>query len=67
MLLYVKEIKEQPYTNKFGVQINQRFLDPNNMHTFEDGLRIEKEVEEFVVKRPYICQTVVTNTSATPL
>ena len=67
MLLYVKEIKEQDYLNKFGVQINQRFLDPSNMYTFEDGLRVEREVEQFVVKRPYICQTVVTNTSGTPL
>lgn len=33
----------------------------------EDGTRIEKEVEEFIVERPYICQTVVTNTSGTPL
>lgn len=45
MLLYVKEIKEQDYLNKFGVQINQRFLDPSNMYTFEDGLRVEREVE----------------------
>lgn len=45
MLLYVKEVKEQDYINKFGVQINQRFLDPTNMYTFEDGMRIEKEVE----------------------
>lgn len=32
MLLYVKEVKELDYTSKFGVQINQRFLDPDNMH-----------------------------------
>ena len=47
--------------------MNQRFLDPQNKFIFEDGMNIEKEVEEFVVNKPYICQTVVTNTSGTPL
>jgi len=42
MLLYVKEVKQQDYANKFGVQMNQRFLDPQNMYIFEDGLNIER-------------------------
>ena len=67
MLLYVKEVKELSYASKFGVQMNQRFLDPQNKYIYEDGLQIEREVEEFVINRPYICQTVVTNTSGTPL
>ncbi len=42
MLLYVKQVKQLEYASKFGVQINQRFIDPLNMHTYEDGLRVEK-------------------------
>ena len=31
----------------------------------EDGTRIEKEVTEFIVRRTYMVQTLVTNTSGT--
>ena len=44
MLLYVKEVKQLDFVNKFGVQMNQRFLDPQNKFIFEDGMNIEKEV-----------------------
>jgi hypothetical protein len=67
MLLYVKEVKQLDFVSKFGVQMNQRFLDPENKNIFEDGMLIEREVEEFIVKRPYLSQTVVTNTSGMPL
>lgn len=40
MLLYVKEVKELDFVSKFGVQINQRFLDPSNMFMVEDGIRV---------------------------
>jgi hypothetical protein len=67
-LLYVKEVKEMSYNRKFGVLINQRFIDPVNKFSYEeDGTEIEKEVEEFIVRKPYIAQTVVTNTSGTTL
>lgn len=56
------------YNRKFGVLINQRFIDPVNKFSYEeDGTEIEKEVEEFIVRKPYIAQTVVTNTSGTTL
>ena len=45
MLLYVKEVKQLDYINKFGVQMNQRFLDPQNKYIVEDGMNIEREVE----------------------
>lgn len=45
MLLYVKEVKELDFCNKYGIQINQRFIDPQNKYYYEDGLQIEKEVE----------------------
>jgi hypothetical protein len=33
----------------------------------DDGTQIEKLVDEFLVKKPYTLQTVVTNTSGTNL
>lgn len=41
LLLYVKEVKQLPYLNKFGVLMNQRFIDPTNKYTIEeDGTQI---------------------------
>ena len=42
MLLYVKEVKQLPFASKFGVQMNQRFIDPDNKYIFEDGLQVER-------------------------
>jgi hypothetical protein len=48
--------------------LNQRYIDPANEYTYEeDGTEVEREVNEFIVKKPYISQTVVTNTSGFPL
>ena len=48
--------------------INQRFFDPNDQFIYEeDGTAIEKEVDEFIVRKLYTFQTVVTNTSGTNL
>ena len=48
--------------------INHRFFDPfDQFHYEDDGLQVEKEVEEFVIHRQYSLQTVVTNTSGTNL
>lgn len=61
-------MKKVEYAKKFGVLINQRFFDPNNRKAYdEDGTEYDREVEEFIVKKCYICQTVVNNTSGTPL
>jgi hypothetical protein len=48
--------------------INQRFFDPYNRYIYEeDATAIEKEVSEFIVRKVYSYQTVVTNTSGTQL
>lgn len=68
MLVYIKEVKQEEFQKKFGVLINQRFFDPNNRVAYEeDGTEYEREVEEFVIKKGYVCQTVINNTSGTPL
>jgi hypothetical protein len=68
LLLYIKELKELDYAKKFGVIMNQRFVDNANRYIVEeDGTRIEREVEEFITKKPYVSQTIVTNTSGTAL
>lgn len=67
-LVFVKEIKEVDYQSKFGIMINHRFFDPyDQFHYEDDGLKVEKEVEEFVIHRQYSLQTVITNTSGTNL
>lgn len=35
-MLFVKEVKELNYTDKFGVLINQRFFNPDERYTYED-------------------------------
>lgn len=67
-MLFVKEVKELNYADKFGVLINQRFFNPDERYTYEDdGTQIQKLVDEFIVKKSYSLQTVVTNTSGTNL
>jgi hypothetical protein len=67
-MLFVKEVKELEYTDKFGVMINQRFFNPLERYAYEDdGTQIEKLVDEFLLKKVYTLQTVVTNTSGTNL
>lgn len=68
MLVYVKELKAVEHTKKFGVLMNQRFFDPANRKAYEeDGTEYDREVEEFVIRHEYLLQTVVSNTSGTPL
>lgn len=44
-LVFVKELKEVDYFKKFGVMINQRFFNPDDMHYYEeDGNKVEKEI-----------------------
>ncbi len=31
-LMFVKEIKPEKFINKFGIMINQRFIDPFDQH-----------------------------------
>lgn len=67
-VVFVRELKSQPYSKKFGVLMNQRFFNPDDRHYYEeDGTKIEKEVKEFIRRRPYCVQTLVTNTSGTSL
>ncbi len=48
--------------------MNQRFYDPANRYIYEeDGTQVEKEIVEFIIGKPYVVQTVVTNTSGTKL
>ncbi len=48
--------------------INQRFVDPEDKFVYRDnGVKMEKGVGQFLVKKVYSLQTVVTNTSATNL
>ena len=35
-MLFVKEVKELNYADKFGVLINQRFFNPDERYTYED-------------------------------
>lgn len=57
-----------PYEKKFGVLLNQRFFNPDDRYYYEeDGTRIEKETVQFVVRKPYCIQTLITNTSGTKL
>ena len=68
LLLYVKQIKKIAYVSKYGVLMNQRFYDPTNRFSYEqDGTRIERQVEEFIVSKAYVVQTVATNSSSTNL
>jgi hypothetical protein len=67
-MLFVKEVKELDYADKFGVMINQRFFNPLERYTYEDdGTQIEKHVDEFLTNKVYTLQTVITNTSGTNL
>ena len=67
-LIFVKEVKQLEYHDKFGVMINQRFFDHEQRFMYEDdGTQIEKTVEQFLAKKAYSLQTVVTNTSGTNL
>ena len=48
--------------------VNHRFFDPKDQYAYEDdGTRVEKEVNQFVVLTPYSVETVVTNTSGTSI
>lgn len=67
-ILFVRELKSQPYEKKFGVLMNQRFFNPDDRYYYEeDGTQIEKEVTRFVKNMPYCVQTLVTNTSGSSL
>ena len=67
-LVFVKELKSVNYEKKFGVFLNQRFFNPNDQYSYEDdGTRVEKSVDEYIVRRPYCLQTLITNTSGTNL
>ena len=67
-LVFVKELKAVGYEKKFGVFLNQRFFNPHDQYAYEDdGTRVEKAVEEYIVRRPYCLQTLITNTSGTNL
>lgn len=35
-MLFVKEVKELDYADKFGVLINQRLFDPLERYTYDD-------------------------------
>lgn len=53
---------------KVGVIMSQRFVDEGNRYLVEeDGTRVEREPDEFIVRKSYISQTIVTNTSGTAL
>lgn len=48
--------------------INHRFFDPSDQYSYEeDGTAVEKEVDEFVVRKQYSLQTLVTNTTGNGL
>ena len=66
--MYVKELKKVEHIKKFGVIMNQRFFDPSCPKAYEeDGTEYDREVEEFIIGKEYSLQTVVSNTSGTPL
>ena len=67
-MLFVREVKQQPYNKRITVLMNQRFFNPDDRHFYEDdGTQVEKEVKEFVRRRPYSVQTLITNTSGNNL
>lgn len=40
-MVFVKEVKEFPVTNKYAVMINQKIYDPNDKFYFEeDGTQV---------------------------
>lgn len=48
--------------------LNQRFFDPKNRYRFdEDGAQTEREVDCFLVQKPYTLQTLLTNISGSNL
>ena len=40
---------------KEEILISQRFFDPKDRYIFEDDLKKEKEIEEFIVDKVYGC------------
>jgi hypothetical protein len=48
--------------------LNQRFFDPKNRYSYdEEGNQVEKEVETFLIQKPYAVQTLITNISGSNL
>jgi len=66
MVVFQKEIKEATPSIKPEILISQRFFDPADRYTTskeDPGVRIEKEVEQFVIDKVYGCKVTVTNCS----
>jgi hypothetical protein len=69
LILVVKDILETT-GQKEGqdILVTQRFFDPADRYVFsEDGSKIDKFLEEFVVGKVYGCQVIVTNTTSNTL
>lgn len=66
--MFTKEIKEGKADIKVDILVAQRFFDPKNRFDYDDEdptLKIEKDIDEFIVNRIYGCQVIVTNCSVT--
>lgn len=69
VIVFHKEVREsRPAEAKTPVMISQHFFDPGDRFYHKDNERFDKYVEdEFLFRKPYGCQVVVSNPSSTPL
>ncbi|KAL4487468.1 hypothetical protein ABPG72_006988 [Tetrahymena utriculariae] len=66
VIYFSKEIIQSSEITKANVSIIQTFFDPNNRFTTlkdDPTVKIEKEVEEFVINKIYGCKVIISNIS----
>ena len=65
LLLFRKQVKSAPFDQQHSVLVAQRFFDPAEQFTYNDkNQKVEKPVEEFLVRQVYACQVILTNVSS---
>jgi len=65
-IIFYKEIREGSADLKPDILISQRYFDPKDRYTFSDDdpdLKLEKDVQEFIIDKIYLGQVIVTNCS----
>ncbi|EGR27080.1 hypothetical protein IMG5_201970 [Ichthyophthirius multifiliis] len=70
IVVFQKQITESAEINKGSVNIIQRFFDPQDRFGImkeDPSVKVEKDVDEYIINKVYGCQLIISNISITAL
>jgi hypothetical protein len=65
-IVFTKEIREGKINLKTDILVSQRYFDPKDRYNYSDKdptIKVEKDLQEYIINKIYGCHVVVTNCS----